>query len=273
MARLCRNCNTNFEAKFCHNCGQKAFTADDTSIKSIFKELVHFFTNLESNLLLTLKTIIVSPGKLTLDYCSGIRKKYYKPLSLFLLIVVIYLLFPIAKGLNMEMTNYKSNFIGRGLIKAQIEDKMASKNISEAELAAEFKVKSSTTSKILLFLLIPLTALLLLAFFPGRQNKIYDISILSIELNIFYIAVIFLILPLVVYASAFVFKLSQIKDDVLFPFLFGIFGFYIFALLRKFYQPKWPWLIVKSVFVTFFYLILIQTIYKFVVFEVTILLL
>lgn len=272
MTQLCKNCNTNFEAKFCHNCGQKAFSEEDTSIKSIFSELINFFTNFESNLLRTLKAIMVSPGRLTLDYCSGIRKRYYKPLSLYLLIVVIYLLFPVAKGLNMEMIHYKTNFIGRGLIAAQIEDKMVSKNISEAELAALFSEKSTTTSKILLFLLIPLTALLLLAVFPGKKNKIYDTIILSIELNVFYIAVFFLILALTIYAIAYIFNISHISDETLSPVFFGIFSIYIFVLFKKFYQQKWPWTLLKALIVSFCYLVLIQSLYKFLVFEVTMLL-
>jgi len=273
MAHFCKNCDTNFEGKFCHNCGQKAFSEEDKTIKSIFAELVQFFTSFESTLLYTLKTILTAPGTLTLDYSNGIRKKYYKPLSLYLLIVIIYLLFPIAKGLNMEMVHYKTNAIGRKIIPEQIDNKLIEKNISFDELSAQFAKKSENTSKILLFLLIPLTTLLLFAIFPNRKYKIYDVSILSVELNAFFIAVIFLILPVLISLFAHAFQIDFIYDEVLFPFLIGLMGIYIFMLLRKFYQQKWPVMILKSTLATFLYLIMFQTIYKFLVFEITMLLL
>lgn len=273
MTRFCKNCDTSFEGKFCHNCGQKAFSEADKTIKSIFAEFIQFFTSFESTLLFTLKTILTAPGKLTLDYCNGIRKRYYKPLSLYLLIVIIYLLFPIAKGLNMEMTHYKTNIIGRYIIPDQIDNKIIERGITISELSAEFASKSENTSKLLLFLLIPLTTLLLYAMFPNRKHKIYDVSILAVELNIFYIAVIFLILPVLVSIFAFIFQIKFISDDTLFPFLLGLLGIYIFMLLRKFYQQKWPVLLLKSAVATFLYLFLVQSIYKILVFEITMLLL
>ena len=51
----------------------------------------------------TLKKIFTKPGQLSVDYCNGKRKTYFKPLSLFLLLVVVYLLFPVFEGLNMKL--------------------------------------------------------------------------------------------------------------------------------------------------------------------------
>ena len=86
----CKNCESILNGKFCSNCGQKIYSERDKSLSNISEEVLHFMTHFEGKLFNTLKVIYLYPGKLSLDYSSGIRQKYYKPISLYLLIVILY---------------------------------------------------------------------------------------------------------------------------------------------------------------------------------------
>lgn len=77
-------------SKFCHNCGQK------TSVEKItFKETLQDFTSstfsLEAPIFITLKLLLLNPGRLFKAFLSGKRKTYYKPVSFFVLTTVVYL--------------------------------------------------------------------------------------------------------------------------------------------------------------------------------------
>ena len=76
----CKNCGNRFTGKYCNVCGEKVYTEKDKSIKYIIEEGFHFLTHFEGTFLKSLKAIITRPGTLSLDYCNGIRKKYFKPL-------------------------------------------------------------------------------------------------------------------------------------------------------------------------------------------------
>src|SRR5688500_3391743 len=104
----CKNCNHSFTGKYCNVCGEKVYSGHDKEIKHVFEEAFHFLTHFEGKFLTTIKTIFTNPGMLSLDYCNGIRKKYFKPISLFLMIVILYLLFPLFEGLNMRLQYHQS---------------------------------------------------------------------------------------------------------------------------------------------------------------------
>lgn len=106
VQHICKNCGHVFTGNYCNQCGEKVYTEHDKSLVHLLEEGFHFVTHFEGTLLTTIKTIFTKPGQLTLDYCNGVRKKYFRPLSFFLLLVVFYLVFPLLSGLNMTLYNH-----------------------------------------------------------------------------------------------------------------------------------------------------------------------
>ena len=107
--KICKNCGNIITGKYCSNCGEKIYTDKDKRVSHLFEEAFHFITHFDGTFFNTIKAIVTKPGKLSLDYCDGIRKKYFKPMSFFLLLVVIYLLFPVFEGLNQRLYYYTHN--------------------------------------------------------------------------------------------------------------------------------------------------------------------
>jgi Protein of unknown function (DUF3667) len=162
----CKNCGNHFKGKFCSNCGEKVYTSHDKSLAHIFEEAFHFLTHFEGSFLTTLKTVFTRPGKFSLDYCNGIRKKYFKPVSLFMLLVVLYLVFPFFKGLNMKLNSITDNRYGYTWATAPlVQSKMKAVGINYEELCKRYDNKSPAVSKLCLFILLPLAALLLWLIF------------------------------------------------------------------------------------------------------------
>ncbi len=109
---FCLNCESPIvdQADFCHSCGQKA-NDDRLTVKGLFSEFFDNVFNLDSKIFRTIGAVFI-PGQLTNAFLKGQRRKYYHPLRLFLVLMVIFLAglkyqseFSLVTNLNKEQIN------------------------------------------------------------------------------------------------------------------------------------------------------------------------
>lgn len=265
----CSNCGYVFADKYCNHCGQKHYTEKDKTVKHFLEETVHFFTHFDGSFFTTLKTVLLKPGKLSQDYATGRRKPYYKPISFFLLVVVIYLLFPIFAGLNMAMSNYVSIPYTGNIIRTQIEHKLKHSDVSEEALSERFHKVSVKTSKILLLLMIPLTTLAIFLLYFYYRRPLFDYLILSTEINIFFILFFFVLFPLITMLFMLIIGQKNIDDEILGPVIISLFLIFNWVLLRRFFREHYIITFLKALAFTSIFMWGIMPLYRFIIFEVT----
>ena len=97
---FCPNCHFPLinKADFCHKCGQKN-TDGRLTVKELFSQFFDNVFNLDSKIFRTLGAVLI-PGKLTNAFLNGQRRKYYHPIRLFLVLIVISL-----AGLSYDSDN------------------------------------------------------------------------------------------------------------------------------------------------------------------------
>jgi Protein of unknown function (DUF3667) len=86
----CKNCNTKHNDKFCKNCGQKAAVGELT-LHDVYHETWHAITHTDSGILKLTKDLFIRPKTVYLNYFSGQRKKYFSPVTFFLIMAGILL--------------------------------------------------------------------------------------------------------------------------------------------------------------------------------------
>jgi Protein of unknown function (DUF3667) len=249
----CKNCGEQFTGNYCNACGEKVYRDHHKTIGHLFEEAFHFMTHFEGSFFKTILIIFTKPGQLSLDYCNGIRKKYFKPLSLFLLCIVVYLLFSPFKGLNMQFgtyTNKESTLFW--LTKPQVEKKLRSRSMTIEKIAEKYNEESPHISKIMLLVLLPLMAFVLYLFFFKRSHFYFDHFIFATEFGSVWIAIVFLIVPLIMVIATKIYpSITQYFVDSnmalwvainLFPLTFLVIAF------KRFYgQKRLLWTIVKAI--------------------------
>jgi len=266
---ICQNCNHGFAGNYCNNCGQKVFTESDKRLRSIFDEVLHFLTHLEGSFLLTFKTVLLRPGRLTVDYCAGVRKRYYKPISFFLLLILIYLLFPVMEGLNMRLEYYKGVEIFGDYITGQIADKQATMGISEAELGEIFKQKSEKTAKILLVLLLPMTAFVIYLIDFRKKAPVFDYFIAATELNIFFVLFFFIIMPLLFSIIMLLLGLKTLTETTIIPIFAVLFLLWLVPFTHRVLQKNWLVSSIMAIILILAHYVITMLFYKAILFETT----
>jgi hypothetical protein len=267
----CKNCGNLFTGKFCNNCGEKVYTDKDRSVSHLLSEGVHFITHFEGSFFNTVVALFTKPGKFSLDYCDGIRKKYFKPLAFFLLLVVLYLLFPFFDGLNSSAYYHvRHPLYGKYALHKSLQI-VQERHLTDEAFGEAFSHTSEKISKLLLFIIIPAMALFSWLVSLKKRKYFYDNFVFSIEANSFFLLWGFLIFPLLFRLFT---KIVPVPDQtgnltILIADL-SFFTFYLVFAAKRFFRFKWWYSILYSLVFTFLLAIFIQYIYKFILFYITI---
>jgi len=252
-------------------CGEQKISEHDKSVVHFFEEAFHFLTHFEGKFLTTLKTIFLKPGKLSVDYCDGIRKPYFKPLSFFMLLVIVYLIFPLLSGLNMEL-KYYSNILFLGpSFQNMIDAKIAAAGSNFDSFSEIFHYKSEKVSKLLLIIFIPFAAILLKLFFYKRRKYFYDYLIIATEFCSFYILFTYFILPALLYLGYAVSlgSMKSVPEFIMFYLTLVVVLIYSVISFSRFFGQRKIVVFIKSLGILPLFFFLVFIVYKWILFFIT----
>lgn len=88
----CLNCGYPLIGNYCGQCGQKAHLHKDNFLHMVLHFVGDYF-HYDNKFWLTLKTMFVSPGKITAEFIAGRRVKYLNPIQLYIFVTALSFLF------------------------------------------------------------------------------------------------------------------------------------------------------------------------------------
>lgn len=97
----CLNCGTEFEGKFCPECGQNAETGR-FSMKFILENLLAAFLSKDGGIWFTLKNLFTRPGAMIVEILNGKRRKYFSPFPMLFCTLTFYVLILSISGSHDE---------------------------------------------------------------------------------------------------------------------------------------------------------------------------
>lgn len=86
----CATCEVPLTGKYCPRCGEKVYLRHEFAIKHYTREIVYQITHIDAKIFKTLQLLFTSPGQLTEEYLLGRKKKYIRPIRLYLVLSMIY---------------------------------------------------------------------------------------------------------------------------------------------------------------------------------------
>jgi len=193
---------------------------------------------------------------------------------MFMIGVVIYLLFPVLQGLNISFNNHISNnnSLHINVIQKWAEHKASVEQISLEHLGEKFNHLSPKFSKVLLLVLIPLTAIALYLLFRRKKEYFFDHMMLAAEINAVILFLVFLILPVIFVGISKLLPINlEYGDTVIFLILHGILILLILVFsFKRFYQVKFLNALIKAFLFIILYMLVLH-VYRLIVFSIVML--
>jgi len=273
------------EDVFCPACGQKKLQAHDFTFRHLAVDSVGDYFHFDGKFYRTVKSLLLHPGAMTNDFLAGRRARYIQPFKLFLFISVVYFLLFGMTSMKHELPqsgNVSDTLKEKETLNYSITLPDAEKmTIAEARTAVErmgedalldsimpnsgwftrfvskkflqnaMQGNEKLTEKLfhnaskIVFILIPVMALLLKLLYIRKKKLYFDHLIFALHLH----ALIFLglIMNLV---------FDDFTDGYFMAFLFPGMLLYLLLSLKRVYLQAWGRTILKFLLLFFGYLIL-----------------
>ncbi len=222
--------------------------------------------------------VVCKPGLLSCEYFQGRRVRYMKPLQLFVFLNVIYYLsismfyattFTTPLETQLHMNNYYPAYAD-----VRVHKKMQKEQISYQALEAKYNQKTNVLSKTLIFLLIPIFAILFYALFFRKRTYLVEHVVVATHFWCFNLVLLGVFLPVasvLLVRSFTIVHLSTafLSSDSFLTISIQIFlTVYLFMMMRRVYAAS-SWycaLSALAIATAFFHLVWL---YRFMLFEVT----
>jgi hypothetical protein len=181
----CGNCHATLSGPFCSQCGEKKFVPADYSVKHLAEEVLGEFTHFDTKFLRTLKVLFTTPGEVSRAYFHGGRSRYTKPLTLFVIINVIFFFIQP----HTRLFNYSYNaYVTRGGHGTVVEDHLRETGESRQTYAARFDANLRDQTKSLVIVAVPVLALFMAVVFYGSKRTFAEHLVLSVQVYAFLLA-------------------------------------------------------------------------------------
>ncbi len=183
----CKSCGNQFSGNYCNVCGEKVIREEDKRLKHFIGEFINAISFADSKFWRTLKNITFNPGCFSKDFVDGKRRKYMRPIAIFLFANLIYFFFPLFNtfhsSLETQISSY--NFIHSDLGKELVYQKIEKERLSLHEYEAAYNAKTKELSKIFLILIAMVFALFMWVIHNPNKYFLSEHIILSLELMAF----------------------------------------------------------------------------------------
>jgi hypothetical protein len=275
---ICKTCANTFQGRFCNRCGEKVIAGHERSIMYFLEGSFHTVTHIDGKIFRNLKLILLNPGMLSKKYAQGIRQPFMKPIPMFFVANLIYFLLPIFETFNTSFHSQMRLQAYSDWIRPFAAEKIQKENISEEAFALKYNTKTSTLSKLLLIIFVPMFALVFAGVNYSRDRYFADHMLLALEFMcfvLFYttIAWSFLLVGFVYAAEVVGISVKYVFEDewtFLVPMIFVFDFYYLIRAERTFYDHPW-WRSVISGAVILAIMPVIVLFYRFLLFQVTML--
>lgn len=271
---VCKTCANEFQGKFCNRCGERIMNPHDRSIFHFLESVFHTITHFDGKIFKNLKLILLKPGFISKKLSEGSRQPFMNPLSMFFVGNLIYFLFPIFQTFNTSFSSQLNSQPWKKSAKEIVIKKMRTENIGEEELALKYNAKSTTLSKLMLVIFIPLGAVVFSILNFKRSRYFADHLLMSMEFMCFVIFYCTLFIAYLLFGVYGIFKLLSLNLDpfnesFLLPVIMLSMFYFLYRSQRSFYGQKIIWAVVKSILVISAFGYLLDA-YRFILFHVTI---
>ncbi len=173
MAWTCPTCNTLVTTRFCPACGESPVSPREHTLRGLASRLFQAFTSIDTKTARSVWTLVRRPGELTVSWMKGVRKVYVAPITLFLLVNVLFFAVQSLTGetvFSSPLDSHLHHQDWRAFAQSMVDRKLEATGMSLESYAAVFDSEVVVHAKSLIILMtVPFALLLPLVFIRARR--------------------------------------------------------------------------------------------------------
>lgn len=277
LDRVCANCGSGFQGRYCSNCGEKVIEPHERSFIYFLDGLLNAFTFIEGKFVRTIRLMLTNPGMLSRHMAEGRRVPYMKPLSVFFVANFFYFLFFLYDSYNSRLVTQMTLMGPHSELATNIVNNyLAKTGMTLEEFTVVYESTSVNLAKLFIVVIVVWFAGVLWAF--NLRKKVFFFDHLNFSLEVYAFNLLFNLLFvawslywLSLLGSAMGLDWSALNTDLVFSSLASlVIGYYIARAQRTFYGDGRLVAIVKGIALMAMTSLLIQ-LYRVVLFHLTML--
>ena len=194
----CPTCNAAVTTPFCPRCGEAPVSPRDFTLRGLTERLIEAFTSVDTRTVRSAWCLLRHPGRLTLVWMKGVRKTYVAPITLFLLINVVFFAVQSLTGETVFSSSLDSHLHHQdwsGYAQSRVTEKLEETGAPLSDYAPAFDLSVVVNAKALIILMTAPFALLLPLVFlrerrPFMTHVVFSLHLYSFLLLLFCLALL-----------------------------------------------------------------------------------
>ncbi|MDW3192330.1 MAG: DUF3667 domain-containing protein [Cytophagales bacterium] len=264
----CLNCGTPVTGEFCHQCGQRTRDNSDRSVRRLLGEVLGNIFFLDNRFFISVGYLFRFPGRMTIEFLGGKRKKFISPITLFLFLNLIYFFNKPLSDYSLPLEDQIDGQPHSIWAKKALIKKLRKESLDYETYAPIYQNATDNVSKSIMIINIPIIAAFLYLMAFKRRPFYFDSLIFSFH----YFTLYLFSWVMLGWADDLLFFLGlsdTIVDSIRFnlfvsivPLIYGILS------IKKFMDIRWYWAIPAGV-VTVVSVLLANAVYRMIIFYLT----
>lgn len=252
---MCPTCKIALATEHCPTCGERLLEADDLTLKGLLKHVLHALSSIDGKLLRTFRTLLASPGTLTVAYLQGPRKPYIAPFQFFLIVNVLFFAIQSSTGTMIFSTPLDSHLNlqdWRVLAQSLVDRRLQAEHTTLASYSPLFDQAVQVNAKSLVILMTLPFAVLLIPMFHGRHRPFVTHLVFALHTYAFLLVslcVLLLIMMIDIQLGGAGAR-SKLLDRSLFGILLGAAAVHLFSATGRVYQSSGAGRVLKVTLLT-----------------------
>jgi len=246
--RICKNCGSSVIGEYCQDCGQRMLDDSDRSLRNLLGEILSNVFIFDNRFFLSLWYLFRYPGKMTVEYLAGKRKKFIPPITLFLFFNLIYFFVNPLSDYSLDLYDQMYAQLHSSWTLPLVEAKIESEGLDFESYYPIYQSASDNASKSIMILNVPIVAFFIYLMSLKKRKFYFDSLIFA-----FHYFSIYLFSWLQFGWVELVASITTIDYDSTFTiFIFrlltlGIPIFFSVLSIKKFLDTNWYWAILSGI--------------------------
>jgi len=270
--KKCPSCSSGMGENYCSNCGERKLDSSLRSVKHIVGDIFEDLFSFDSKLWRTVKLLLINPGQFEYNYHLGIRKNHMKPVGLFFIVNILFVLFSPLNDFYVSLNDQLNLQPYSSYVKEFFNQYLLNNNLNYQEVTLKYDQMVKVLSRTLIILEVPIF-MFFISIVCYRKDR-YASDHFMFALNTHTWLLLWIVVSSIVFKSLGDFLgfigVYNIFEIIYFQTLHIGFVTYVLFAVKRMYQFTWLRTI-ASVIILMTAFALSHIIYRFLQFVITLL--